>query len=344
VLATYLAMLNAHATGASSALLGSLMGGAGAGNGGGGASAGAGAASTSPEAASQAVVAALRAGAAVAAAARAAADAAAPAMAGELAALRARAWMAQAGGAPSGLRVEGDYVIGDGDISSVIARLFPMGAGAGGTGTPAALGLVSGLPTAAPPLVGECAICQEAFDDGAAENECAAAIAESESDAAGRLEAARAAAGAVGAAGAARASEAAQVAVAGAAIVAGVLGLVEVAALPAVAETRATSPAAAAAEAATVLELPCSHQFHAACLQPWLASRNSCPTCRHELTTDDDEYNRAHGLEERSDEMRGAAAAAVARSRSAAQAGRAGAALLAESLPGAAGRQLASHL
>eukprot|EP00291_Cryptomonas_curvata_P006906 CAMPEP_0172179456 /NCGR_PEP_ID=MMETSP1050-20130122/16630_1 /TAXON_ID=233186 /ORGANISM="Cryptomonas curvata, Strain CCAP979/52" /LENGTH=212 /DNA_ID=CAMNT_0012852345 /DNA_START=80 /DNA_END=714 /DNA_ORIENTATION=- len=34
-----------------------------------------------------------------------------------------------------------------------------------------------------------------------------------------------------------------------------------------------------------LLRLPCSHRFHAACLRPWLARSNTCPTCRRKPAT-----------------------------------------------------------
>ncbi|KAM3134295.1 hypothetical protein pb186bvf_013580 [Paramecium bursaria] len=42
--------------------------------------------------------------------------------------------------------------------------------------------------------------------------------------------------------------------------------------------------------------MPCQHHFHKECLFPWLEIHNSCPVCRFELLTDDEDYNKRKQL------------------------------------------------
>lgn len=42
--------------------------------------------------------------------------------------------------------------------------------------------------------------------------------------------------------------------------------------------------------AESVKKMPCNHKFHAECINRWLDKTNTCPMCRFELPTDDEEY------------------------------------------------------
>ncbi|XP_055618423.1 E3 ubiquitin-protein ligase RNF181 isoform X2 [Toxorhynchites rutilus septentrionalis] len=47
------------------------------------------------------------------------------------------------------------------------------------------------------------------------------------------------------------------------------------------------------------LVLPCKHDFHKSCIMPWLEKTNSCPLCRHELKTDDENYEEQKKFRQR---------------------------------------------
>jgi len=50
------------------------------------------------------------------------------------------------------------------------------------------------------------------------------------------------------------------------------------------------------------LTLPCGHDFHDECILPWLNRTNTCPLCRSEMKTDDEEYEEAKKRKQRKQE------------------------------------------
>ncbi|KAL6062396.1 RING-type E3 ubiquitin transferase [Balamuthia mandrillaris] len=49
-------------------------------------------------------------------------------------------------------------------------------------------------------------------------------------------------------------------------------------------------------------QMPCKHIFHDMCLLPWLSRRNTCPTCRYELPTLDEDYEARKRIQRKAQE------------------------------------------
>ncbi|GLJ23805.1 hypothetical protein SUGI_0451680 [Cryptomeria japonica] len=45
-------------------------------------------------------------------------------------------------------------------------------------------------------------------------------------------------------------------------------------------------------EGETMKKMPCKHEYHEECIDKWLAFSNFCPLCKHELPTDDPDYEQ----------------------------------------------------
>ena len=58
---------------------------------------------------------------------------------------------------------------------------------------------------------------------------------------------------------------------------------------------------------AAIIRLPCGHVFHEYCATAWLSKHNTCPYCRKELPTDDEDYERERRRRETSEANAGEA-------------------------------------